>query len=176
VVLVSGVPGTGKSAVARPLAAELGFALLGKDRIKETLYDTLCGGPDPADRELSQRLGAAAMEVLWALAADATDVVLDVNFWVDDERQLAWIRALSGCPVEVHCVCPLDLAARRYQTRAATRHPVHGPPDDVLRPETMARSSRPLGLGPVITTDTSGSVDIPVLAAEVLCCFATAAG
>ena len=35
VVLVSGAPGSGKTSLAAPLAAELGFALLGKDRIKE---------------------------------------------------------------------------------------------------------------------------------------------
>jgi broad-specificity NMP kinase len=35
-VLVSGAPGSGKTTLAVPLAAELGFALLRKDRIKET--------------------------------------------------------------------------------------------------------------------------------------------
>ena len=33
VVLVSGAPGSGKTSLAAPLAAELGFALLGKDLI-----------------------------------------------------------------------------------------------------------------------------------------------
>jgi hypothetical protein len=37
IVLVSGAPGAGKTQLAGPLAAELGFALLGKDRIKETV-------------------------------------------------------------------------------------------------------------------------------------------
>jgi predicted kinase len=33
-VLVTGPPASGKTTLAAPLAAELGFALLGKDRIK----------------------------------------------------------------------------------------------------------------------------------------------
>ena len=66
-VYVSGAPGSGKSTLAVPLAAELGYALLRKDRIKETLHDAL-GAPEP-DRVWSRRLGAAAMELLWALAA-----------------------------------------------------------------------------------------------------------
>jgi len=65
-VYVSGAPGAGKSSLAAPLAAELGFALITKDRIKETLHDAL-GAPEP-DLAWSRRLGAAAMELLWALS------------------------------------------------------------------------------------------------------------
>jgi predicted kinase len=65
-VYVSGAPGSGKTTLAVPLAAEPGYALLGQDRIKQTLHD--------APRRTrtrpawSRRLGAAAMELLWALA------------------------------------------------------------------------------------------------------------
>jgi len=45
-VYVSGAPGSGKTSLAVPLAAELGYALLAKDRIKETLHDAL-GAPQP---------------------------------------------------------------------------------------------------------------------------------
>ena len=68
-VYVSGAPGAGKSRLAAPLAAELGFALITKDRIKETLHDAL-GAPEP-DLAWSRRLGAAAMELLWALSGSA---------------------------------------------------------------------------------------------------------
>ena len=68
-VYVSGAPGAGKSSLAAPLAAELGFALITKDRIKETLHDAL-GAPEP-DLAWSRRLGAAAMELLWALSGSA---------------------------------------------------------------------------------------------------------
>lgn len=68
-VYVSGAPGSGKTSLAVPLAAELGWALLTKDRIKETLHDAL--EPPEPDREWSRRLGATAMELLWALAAMA---------------------------------------------------------------------------------------------------------
>jgi predicted kinase len=77
-VYVSGAPGSGKTSLAVPLAAELGYALLTKDRIKETLHDAL-GAPEP-DRAWSRSQGAAAMELLWALAADAPAVVIEANF------------------------------------------------------------------------------------------------
>jgi predicted kinase len=123
-VYVSGAPGSGKTSLAAPLAAELGFALLGKDRIKEALHDGL-GAPAPVDLAWSQRLGAAAMELLWALAADAPAVVIEANFRPRHSYQRSKITALSARPVEVNCVCPPGLAARRYAERAATSHPVH---------------------------------------------------
>ena len=66
---VSGAPGAGKSSLAGPLAAALGYALITKDTIKETLHDAL-GAPE-ADLAWSRRLGGASMELLWTLAAHA---------------------------------------------------------------------------------------------------------
>ena len=89
-VLVLGGPGAGKTTLAVPLAAELGFALVSKDRIKETLHDAL-GAPEP-DLAWSRRLGAAAMELLWALAADAPAVVIEANFRPRDPCEGTWSR------------------------------------------------------------------------------------
>jgi predicted kinase len=216
VVLVSGVPGAGKSTLAGPLAAELGFALLAKDTIKEVLADALgvgalgvgglaagglaagalgvgglaagglaagalevgalevgaleAGAPELGAPELgvSRRLGAAAMELMWALAAGMPAVVLDANFWVTDERLPDRVRALSGDPVEVHCTCPAELAAQRYRDRSGRLHPIHAQgAGATLGPEAFARSGRPVGIGAVITADTAGPVDVPALAAAV---------
>jgi hypothetical protein len=64
--------------IARPLAAELGFPLFAKDAIKERIHD-VAGEPGPADLGWSRRLGAAAMELLWLLAADAPACVLEAE-------------------------------------------------------------------------------------------------
>jgi predicted kinase len=167
VVLVSGAPGSGKTSLAGPLAAELGFALLGKDRIKERLHDAL-GAPE-SDLAWSQRLGAAAMEVLWALAADAPAVVLEANFRPRHVYVRDQILALCARPVEVNCVCPPELAASRYAERAATSHPVHVVTS--LTPEVLAEYDRPLGLGEVITVDTTRPVDVAGLADRVRACL-----
>jgi predicted kinase len=121
-VLVSGPPASGKTTLAGPLAASLGFALLAKDRIKEALHDAL--GLDP-DLAWSRRLGAASMELLWAFAADAPAAVLEANFWPDSPLHAERVRALGGRMVEVHCSCPLEECRRRYAERVASRHPVH---------------------------------------------------
>jgi len=120
-VYVSGAPGSGKTSLAAPLAAELGYPLLSKDRIKETLHDAL-GAPGP-DLAWSRMLGGAAMELLWALAADAPAVVIEANFRPYSEYERAKLCGLSAQPVEVHCACPLELALQRYNARVT--HPVH---------------------------------------------------
>ncbi len=56
---MSGPPGAGKSALAVPLAAALGFPLLSKDVIKEALWDAMA--PPAGDPAWSRRLGGAAM-------------------------------------------------------------------------------------------------------------------
>ena len=165
-VLVTGPPGAGKTTLAMPLAAELGFALLAKDRIKEALHDWL--GEAEVDLAWSRRLGAASMELLWALAADAPAAVLDANFWPDDPRPLGRIRDLADQPVEVFCACPVPECRRRYATRAASRHAVHLDGYHVQHSEdSFIRSARPLGLGAVIMVDTTTEVDIKALAREV---------
>ena len=119
-VYVSGAPGSGKTSLAIPLAAALGYALLTKDRIKETMHDAF-GAPEP-DRAWSRRLGGAAMELLWALAADAPAVVIEANFRPRSEYERAKLSGLAARPVEVHCACPPGLALQRYNARIT--HPV----------------------------------------------------
>jgi hypothetical protein len=153
--------------LAVPLAAELGFTLLSKDRIKETLHDGL--GAPVADRAWSRRLGAAAMELLWALAADAPSVVLEANFRPHSAYERDRIGALPARPVEVHCACPLALAARRYNERARARHPVHVVEE--LAADDLAKFDRPIGIGDVITVDTTAPVDVAALADKVRACW-----
>jgi predicted kinase len=168
-VYVSGAPGAGKSSLAGPLAAELGFTLITKD----TLHDAL-GAPEP-DLAWSRRLGGAAMELLWRLAADAPAVVIEANFrpYSELERgKLTSLVRLGARAVEVHCQCPAEVAAARYNARP--RHPVH-----VLKtlPVTaMAKYGRPVGIGGLVLVDTSIPVDVPAVAARVRACLASAAG
>ena len=170
-VYVSGAPGAGKSSLAGPLAAELGFALITKDTLKETLHDAL-GAPEP-DLAWSRLLGGAAMELLWRLAADAPAVVIEANFrpYSEFERgKLTGLAALGGRTVEVHCQCPAEVAAARYSARRT--HPVHVL--TTLPVAAMAEYDRPVGIGGLVLVDTAAPVDVPAVAARVRACLAGA--
>ena len=162
-MIVSGAPGAGKSTLAGPLAARLGLPLIGKDHIKETLFDHIPEGPDrPA---WSNILGAASFEVIWTLASHAPAAVLEANFYPRSDYQRGKLTALAAPLVEVHCRCPPELAAQRYAARHAGRHPTHVSGEVTL--EQLAEFDRPLALGPVIDVDTTGPIDAGDLAARV---------
>lgn len=109
-VYVSGKLGAGKTSLAFPLAAELGYSLVTKDLVKETLYDALhVPGEGEIDRAWSRRLGGASMELLFALAARAGDmerydrpvgigslITVDTTAPVDVAAVAAKVRRLHG--------------------------------------------------------------------------------
>lgn len=161
VVLVSGPPASGKTSLARPLARRLGYALLSKDDIKESLYTSLGGAP--ADPDFSSRIGAAAMDLLWTLAAQSPQVVLEANFRTRSPQERARVASLDARIVEVHCRVPLEEASRRFAERARKErhHPAH--PLAEMTPERMAEYAQPFALSPVIEVDTTAPVDLDAL-------------
>jgi predicted kinase len=166
VVVVSGAPGAGKTTLAVPLAQALGFPLLSKDAIKETLFDVL-GHTSANELESSRRLGAAAMTLLWRLAADCPAVVIEANFRSASEQERTRLQKLSPTPVEVYCRLAPAVAAARYNERGARadHHRVH-----VVRSISAAELvefQAPFALGPVIEADTTYPIDVVPLAAAV---------
>jgi len=163
-VVVSGASGTGKTTLALPLAAELGLPLIAKDTIKEAVADILGLG----DIDWSRRLGAAAFEALFALAAEAPSAVLETRWYPEVARTR--LSALGKPILEVFCRCPVSVVRDRLADRIAHRHAIH---HDVIDPAlidgvtTDAEHSRPLGLGPVLMVDTHSSTTVTDIAAWV---------
>lgn len=173
-IVVGGHPGSGKTMVARALAAALGFPLLSKDVIKEALFDSLGW----SDRDWSRRLGTAAVAVLFrqleALLAARQSCVIESVFRADEDGPR--LRALCAqhdiLPFELRCVADGALLVERIRARVAAgeRHPGHVDETTVVALEGLLRAGPPalLGLGgPCRTLDTSdpGALDLSELAA-----------
>jgi predicted kinase len=158
-IAVSGVPGSGKSALAAGLARAFGLPLLAKDPVKEALWDQLGSG----DVEWSQRLGHAANEVILSIAASAPSSVLD-SLW-HHEWAIERLGALPANVVEVFCDCPPAQARQRYQGRV--RHPAHFDGIRALDSDLWAgHQARPL-FDDCIRIDTTAPTDIDAVVSAV---------
>jgi cytidylate kinase len=160
-VLVAGPPGSGKTTLARPLAATLGLPLIAKDAIKETLMQTL---GTPTTVEQSRVFGRAAVETMFTVAETAPGAVLESNF---APYTTPLVKSLPGTIIEVCCRCPRELALARYRKRVVHRHAGHL---DNLRDEAELWNEElltPLAIGPLVEVDTTTPVDIDALAQEI---------
>ncbi|HVL07399.1 MAG TPA: AAA family ATPase [Acidimicrobiales bacterium] len=126
-ILVGGHPGTGKSTVARGIAAPLDALVLRSDEVRKSLagLDPLTPAPAPVEEELYRpAMTDATYTELLAQARTGLElgrtVVLDATW-----RDRRWRDAAAGVAaaatadlVELRCAAPLDLALERIRRRS----------------------------------------------------------
>ncbi|WP_239476544.1 bifunctional aminoglycoside phosphotransferase/ATP-binding protein [Nocardia arizonensis] len=125
-VLVGGLPGTGKSTVAGELAAATGATVLSSDRVRRELFaaDEIDGAPGAYGAGLyspahKARVYRELLARARALLASGVSVILDASWIEDRERRAARALAtqLTAESIELECVCPAAVAAARIGAR-----------------------------------------------------------
>ncbi len=123
-IVVTGLPGSGKTTIGRYVAKMLGAALLDKDDYLETLFDERGVGDEDWRRRLSRE-----SDLLFQEDALSTEQVVLVSHWrpkgfpTQSGTSIEWLPGAFSCVVELYCKCPLGEAARRFMNRE--RHSGH---------------------------------------------------
>jgi predicted kinase len=156
ILIITGLPASGKSTLAVAVAAKLGWPLLAKDVIKEALFAALGVGDRAWSKHLSEASYALMFERAQRLVADGQSCVLEGNFrWHERAEQFASLEAAGAEFTQIICRAPVEVLLRRFRERE--RHAGHVDRESAAEIEAELRADyAPLPLrGRLATLDTS---------------------
>ncbi|QBD79857.1 ATP-binding protein [Ktedonosporobacter rubrisoli] len=162
-ILINGLPGTGKTTLARRLAADVQLPVLHRDGIYETLFD----GLECQTYGCPPLIGPASFRILHYAAGSflaAGHSLIIEGFFGMTELATAEFRQLQQAydfmPLQIQCQAAGPILLERFLARAGTpeRHPCHRDLEFVRQNrEIMLRgrlANLPLG-GKVLEVDTT---------------------
>jgi predicted kinase len=131
-IVITGLPASGKSTLASALAPLLRAPLIGKDMIKEQLFETLGTGDSAHSRRLSNASFAIQFAVAGELLASGRSVILEGNFRSGEHERPLLAALPSDCDPAVviaQILCRVEESERvaRLQRRPldSARHSGH---------------------------------------------------
>jgi predicted kinase len=163
-ILVNGVPASGKSTVARAVAEAGGWPLLTLDTVKEAFFAHLGTG----DRDYNRLMGKASYQAIFALVGDfpeGSTAVMDAwfGFQPADVLTAHLERAKVSRVAEVWCHAPPPVIGERYRSRLPSRHAGHLGEAYIPELTELAGRAAPLGVYPLFRVDTTRPLDIAEL-------------
>jgi glucokinase len=160
VILVNGVPASGKSTLARMISEQRGFPLLTLDRVKEPFFEHLGTG----DREYNRKLGRASYRAIFDLIGDfpaGVPSVIDAWFGFQpiEVLQAHLQRNDIGRVIQIWCGSSPATVAARYAARLSSRPEGHPGAEYVPELAALAERARPFADFPTLGLNTDQPTD-----------------
>lgn len=164
VILVNGVPASGKSTVSAALSAATGWPRLALDTIKNPFLAEL----PPGDRLFNRSLGRASYAAIFGLLEEAPQghvAIVDAWFGFQPVEVLKAGLARAGVTevLELWCEASAEEIGARYAARVGKRPPGHPGSEYVPELIELARRAAPVGLWPVMRVETATRPDTRAL-------------
>lgn len=129
-ILIQGLPATGKTTLGKQVAESLGIPFFSRDAYKELLFDVIGEGDGTVD--WSRKLGASSFEVVYltleAIFKSGSSCVVE-TYWEAKFAEPRLKELLSQYDIhciQIFCKAGSDELARRFEERAnTTRHAAH---------------------------------------------------
>lgn len=164
-IIVNGLPATGKSTLAGPLSRDLQIPLIAKDTIKEFLFETL----GVRDRSWSNTLGKASNDFLYQLTdillTDGQSIMIENAFEISFAKPKLQEIIDTHRPdvLEIYCYTSPSVRKQRFIARneSGDRHKGHADHENYEQnagPEPTDKYA-PLELGYFLRIDTTESPD-----------------
>lgn len=162
-LIVTGIPASGKSTMARALSEEIALEMLDKDEILEALFNEKGIG----DVHWRSILSRTADEILRERASRSESSII-VSWWrhpasiLDSGTPIDWLSDLRGVLIEIYCICDPAIAVERFKSRI--RHRGHldqfKVSADLLAAFQQQAALGPLGIGHLVEVNTEASVEL----------------
>ncbi|MGV1836108.1 ROK family protein [Rhizobium rhizogenes] len=168
VVLVNGVPASGKSRLAKSLSQRTGWPVLSLDGIKNPFLEHI----GPVDRDFNRTLGKASYQAIWSFIREApagSTFIVDAWFGFQPKALLeTYIRDAGVDRVaELWCKVPGTVAAERYASRLKDRLPGHPGAEYVAELAVLADRAEPMACGALRTVDQTKEPDMDSITAWI---------
>ncbi len=160
-IIITGLPGSGKTTLGRKLAKEFHLPFICKDDIKELLFNNLGW----KDREWSQKIGGSSFDILYFITESIIkarkSLIVETNFdpQYANKKFINFKEKYNFTPFQIRCFANGEILFDRFKKRAnENRHPGHVDSEnlDEWRPILLKEKIEVLNIGgEIFDLDTS---------------------